>query len=184
MSADETDGQLLERFTRGDAAALGVLAARYEGMLLGLARGLLGGRDELAREAVQDAWMRVIRSARGFDARSSFKTWVYRIVINRCHDIREREARQGATDPGGAVAMMAQERGAAESKSHTGRPALNGAFAGLPESKRLILLLCYHRGLTHEQAADVLGIPSGTLKSRLSAALAELRGVLEREAAS
>lgn len=63
---DRSDGDLLRAFAAGETAALGQLAQRYERGLLGLACGLLHGRNELAKEAVQEAWLRVIRFARGF----------------------------------------------------------------------------------------------------------------------
>ncbi len=170
-----TDEQLLSRFASGDDDALGKLARRYEGSLLGLASGLLSGREDLARDAVQDAWMRVIRHAGKFDGRSSTRTWLYRIVINRCSDLR-------------ASALAEKKRSAASAAGTTGdhRPPsvendgplsarVRTAADALDPGKRLILLLCYHRGLTHAQVAEVLEIPIGTLKSRLHAALEDLR---------
>jgi RNA polymerase sigma-70 factor (ECF subfamily) len=170
------DRELLTRFLRGEEEALGVLASRYEPGLLGLARGLLFGRGDLAADAVQDTWLRVIRSARTYSGEASVKTWLYRILINRCHDLRGQAASAarataqfGETRTGvGAPAVRPAERD----------PALQRAVDGLPEDRRTIILLCYHRGLTHELAAGVLGIPIGTLKSRLNAALKELRSVL------
>ncbi|HWL95056.1 MAG TPA: sigma factor, partial [Phycisphaerae bacterium] len=85
--ADKSDEQLLAEFVAGRKAALGELARRHESSLLGLACGLLGGREDLARDAVQETWMRVVRFAGGFHGRSCFKTWVYRIAVNQCRDI-------------------------------------------------------------------------------------------------
>jgi RNA polymerase sigma-70 factor (ECF subfamily) len=184
MPPDDADRLLLRRVASGQKDALGELASRYEPMLLGLATGLLGGRSDLARDAVQDAWVRVIRHAHGFQERSSVKTWLYRIVINRCKDLRARRTFAPLADepsdaagagnpatPTGPQAMVSDERSA----------ALRRALAGLPGPTRLVILLCYHQGLTHEQAAEVLEIPTGTLKSRLNAALTELRSQLRRE---
>jgi RNA polymerase sigma-70 factor, ECF subfamily len=172
MSQEISDTLLLDRFAKGDAASLGEIARRYEGPLLGLSRGLLRGREDLAREAVQDAWVRVIKGATYFDKRAKVRTWLYRIVINRCSDIRAREL-QGIN--GAATDLPAPAR---DTDATTD---LRAAVEGLPESRRLVLLLCYHRGLTHEQAAEVLDLPVGTLKTRLHAALETLRGVLKPE---
>lgn len=184
MPPDDADRLLLRRVASGQKDALGELASRYEPMLLGLATGLLGGRVDLARDAVQDAWVRVIRHAHGFQERSSVKTWLYRIVINRCKDIRAK--RTFAPLPDEDLQM-----GSAPGRSEAGAPQqlvtgersaiLRGAVAALPAPARLLILLCYHQGLTHEQAADVLEIPVGTIKSRLNAALNELRSTLKRE---
>lgn len=172
MSQEPSDSLLLERFAKGDAASLGEIARRYEGPLLGLSRGLLHGRDDLAREAVQDAWVRVINAAKHFDKRAQVRTWLYRIVINRCSDIRARELRS----VNGVVTNAHARVTDGDTTSD-----LRVAVEGLPESQRLVLLLCYHRGLTHEQAAEVLDLPVGTLKTRLHGALEALRGVLKPE---
>lgn len=185
---EPTDEALLDRFIRGDAEALGLLAERYEPSLVGLARAMLGGRDDAARDAVQEAWVRVIRHARSFDGRSAFRTWVYRIVINKCHDMRAGLARNAA-----APLAEKDQRAAAPSREdpsgagHRGAE-LNGtlrhAMDDLSPGSRLILLLCYHRELSHTQVADILDIPLGTVKSRLHAALTTLRERLAPEAAS
>lgn len=177
MPPDLSDEDLLRRFAQGERSALDSLARRHEPALLGLARGLLSGRADLAQEAVQDSWVRVIRFARDFDQRSAVKTWLYRIVINRCKDIRVKELATRDGHPGdppvgtGGLSPTPLEE-TSRLRTHIDR---------LPDASRLILLLCYHRGLTHPQAAGVLGIPIGTLKSRLSAALAELRSSLPEE---
>jgi RNA polymerase sigma-70 factor (ECF subfamily) len=181
MTADRTDEQLLEAFLTGQRKALAELARRYERPLLGLASGLLGGRRDLACDAVQETWLRVIRFGRQFMGRSSFKTWLYRIGINQCRSLQavrvvpnDGEALKntsfGSGGPAEAVAVADQ--------NHT----LRRAVATLDSDRRLVVLLCYHSGMTHEQAAEILGIPLGTLKSRLHAALTELRAALSAEA--
>lgn len=171
------DRELLARFVKGDEAALGSLASRYEPALLGLARGLLFGKADLAADAVQDTWLRVIRSAGTYSGEAAVKTWIYRILINRCHDLRAK-----ATTAAKATAAIAESRaGSRPIDQRTPAehdPALQHAIDSLPEDRRTIILLCYHRGLTHELAAGALGIPIGTLKSRLNAALKELRTVI------
>lgn len=168
------DLELLEAFAAGEGEALGQLAQRYERALLGLARGYLG-TDAAACEAVQEMWVRVIRHASGFRGDSTVKTWLYRILINQCHDQRARERRQervkgrSSDDP---------VRVAPDPDQHV---SLHEAVRALPEDRCVIVLLCYHRGMTHEQAATILEIPVGTLKSRLHAALASLREAIGAE---
>ncbi len=129
---------------------------------------------------MQETWLRVIRHAKGFDGRSSVKTWLYRILVNRAIDMRARRSviplNEGEAPP--AVQLPRDDEQA-------GR--LAEAMAELPDASRVVLLLCHHRGLTHEQAAEVLDIPVGTLKSRSFAAMRQLRaalGVVEEEARS
>ncbi|MBI1189807.1 MAG: sigma-70 family RNA polymerase sigma factor [Tepidisphaera sp.] len=169
------DAALMKRFAAGDQQAFAMLARGYEAYLFGLARGVLGRRDDLAQEAVQETWVRVIRGAGAFRGESSFKTWVYRILVNRCLDISEREARQkrmriGVVEAGGAGYGVEESDARAE--------GLAGAIERLTVAQRVVVLLCYHRGLTHAQAAEVLGLPLGTLKSRLNAGLEALRGMM------
>src|SRR5258708_5686403 len=90
MDTQASDESLLTEFAGGDRAALGGLARRYERALLGLATGLLEGRADMACDAVQETWVRVIRFADKFNGRSSFKTWLYRIAINQCRTVKSR----------------------------------------------------------------------------------------------
>ncbi len=173
-----TDEQLLAAFAEGDRAALGELAERHERALLGLAAGLLGSREG-ACDAVQNAWVRVIRHARGFRGQSSVRTWMYRIVINECSDLAKARRRTltetGATDGAGAVAPP---------EAHTDDQELRRAVEELDDSRRVVVMLCYSAGMTHEVAAEILGLPLGTLKSRLHAALTTLRRRLAQEVAT
>lgn len=178
MTDEPTDEQLVSAFAKGDSLALGTLARRYESPLYGLARGLLSGKDDLARDAVQEVWVRVIRYAKHFEGRSSVRTWLYRIVVNNCHDLRDANAKESRAILNGSIRSDGHER----PPSLAPNEDLARLLEGMPESVRLILLLCHHRGLTHEQAADVLGIPVGTLKSRLHAAMTQLRAIAAQEA--
>jgi len=183
MPHDSTDEVLLRRFVAGQREALGELAQRYELHLLGLARGMLGGRDDLACDAVQETWMRVIRYGASFNGRSSFRTWLYRILINRCRSTRKNEGRRPKSRQADPPQEAGQSPAATASPDEDNRE-LHAAVAQLAAAKREVLLLCYHADLTHEQAAKILRIPPGTLKSRLHAALEELRKRLATEGRS
>lgn len=184
---ERPDEDLVALFAAGDRSALGELARRYERSLLGLAAGLLGGDRTAAMDAVQETWVRVIRGASGFRGRASFKTWVYRIAINRCTDMRSRRLRDRAVLNGQRHSAGSEDGGSpregfahpmADSEEFA---AVRDAVERLSDKQRLVILLCYHRGMTHEQAAEILQIPIGTLKSRLNAALAALRITLGAE---
>ncbi len=183
MGSASTDENLLSEFVGGRRAALGELARRYETALLGLASGILGGRRELAKDAVQETWIRVIRFGGQFNGRSSFKTWLYRIAVNQCRtlssaDRASRDLGEGPVD----VADAGQDPGPEGNLIVVERDErLRREMARLPDDRCLVLLLCYHEGLTHSQASEILAIPVGTLKSRLNAALTELRSRLRPE---
>lgn len=185
MSAHETlsDEALLRRFVGGDRFMLGALAQRYERRLLGLAMGLLGDAA-LACDAVQETWVRVIRFAPGFVGASSFKTWVYRITVNQCYNLRGLQKHRALEE----VAQAAVEGGArAVDDSMLATEMATtvwSAVAALTAEQRDVVLLCYHADLTHSEAAAILEIPLGTLKSRLHAALGRLRALLAAEVQS
>ncbi|MCC5824000.1 MAG: RNA polymerase sigma factor [Phycisphaerales bacterium] len=169
---ERSDEQLLRAFAAGEDAALAELAARHEAGMLGVARGLLGGNDALAREVVQEAWVRVIRGAGRFRADAAARTWLYRIVVTRCADARGREAR--------AHRPRAGENGR-DGIPPADRVRLAEALAGLSPEHRETVVLCYARGMTQADAAAVLGIPLGTVKSRLHTAMGRLRTALDEE---
>src|SRR5262249_29261237 len=98
MASQLDDEQLLKRFAKGERNALGELARRYELPLLGLACGMLGGRRDLAMDAVQETWMRVIRFHSNFNGRSSVKTWLYRIAINQCRNVQAMNNRANLSE--------------------------------------------------------------------------------------
>ncbi|MCH8824371.1 MAG: RNA polymerase sigma factor [Planctomycetes bacterium] len=179
MAQKDTDEQLLRAFVKGDRDALAQLAGRYEAQLLGLASGLLGSQTP-ACDAVQNAWVRVIRHGSTFNGSSSFKTWMYRITINCCRDLQAKrkikqddETLKNETDSKQSPEqdLLNRER----------KQVLHQSISKLNQAKRETLLLCYHDSMTHEKAAEVLDIPVGTLKSRLNAALNELRKLLAED---
>jgi len=172
---DDPDLSLLQRFARGDNAALGELARLYEHSLLGLALGITGNR-ELARDAVQDTWVRIIGGAAQFQGLSTVRTWMYRILINRAITLRQTATKRPAL-------LLRPESLDAVPDAHSADDAeqVRVAMRELSPNHQLILVLCYHEGFSHEAAADVLGIPLGTLKSRLHAALTALRARLGAE---
>lgn len=177
-----TDEQLLGEFVGGRREALGELAARYEPALLGLALGLLRGRHDLAVDAVQETWVRVIKYGGTFRGGSTVKTWLYRIAINRCRDVAADRGLAEARAEGPTASEAAAATGPSRSEEDERLESLRRAVWRLGESQSLVLLLCYHHGLTHEQVAAVLDVPLGTVKSRLAAALVNLRATLSEAA--
>lgn len=172
------DARLLAELLAGDERAMEALAARHERSLLGLALGLLGGDEALARDAVQETWMRVLRYGGGFSGRCAVKTWMTRILVNRCRDLARRRrptSSEGLDDATGAI-----DAPTGDGVDELGA-MLRDAVEALPRIQREIVILCYHDGITHATAAEILDVPVGTVKSRLHAALQSLRARLSRE---
>jgi RNA polymerase sigma-70 factor, ECF subfamily len=167
-----SDEELIRAFAGGSRDALGTLAQRYERKLLDLSQAILGSA-EMASDAVQETWLRVVRYARSFNGRSSAKTWLYRIAINQCRSAlsarptTEEDVGQTAPD----VSNEPSERAAMRDETER----LKRAVERLSPLLRETVLLCYTHGLTHEEAAEAMGVPIGTVKSRVHAALEDLR---------
>ena len=175
----DDDRDLLRLTAAGDHRAFGQLAERYEQSLLGLARGFMRGDANAACDAVQDVWMRVLRSAKDFRGDAAVSTGLYRITVNACHDLPSKQMKHNGRES----IEQVNPAGLQERLPDDDTP-LQAALEQLDETRRDVILLCYHRSLTHAQAAAVLEIPIGTLKTRLTAAMEELRRRLGVEVSS
>ena len=98
----DTDLELLTRLRNGDEEAFVMFVARYQQPMLHLARTYVPSRA-VAEEAVQDTWMGVVKGIERFEGRSAFKTWLFRILINRARSAGSREQRHAAIEPHHAV---------------------------------------------------------------------------------
>jgi RNA polymerase sigma factor (sigma-70 family) len=173
-----TDEELLAALTTGDERALTDLYDRFGRVAYGLALRIV--RDPaLAQDAVQDAFLAAWRTAASFDSRrGKAQTWLLTLVHRRAVDIVRREERrraeQLADDAPAAVATATED----EASLREQRRAVQAALARLPFEQREALELAYYGGLTQSELAERLGIPLGTVKSRVFAGLARLRDLL------
>jgi RNA polymerase sigma-70 factor (ECF subfamily) len=181
MAVEEIDGRILERARRGDEHAFALLVRHYDDGLRALSFRLLGDRT-LMDDALQEAYVKAYRALPRFRGDSSPGTWLYRIAYNACLDELRRTRQVAALD---GVREPADARpGPAESVS--ARRGLADALAALPPEDRAAVLLVDARGFDYREAARVLGVPEGTVASRLNRARAALRRALGdlREGAS
>jgi RNA polymerase sigma-70 factor (ECF subfamily) len=193
----EPDVELLTRLRAGDEEAFVTLVDRYNGSLLRLARSYVPS-DAVAEEAVQETWMGVVRGVDRFEGRSSFKTWLFRILINRARSAGIREPRSvplpdsepavdrsrftaaGAwADPLQPWESDADDRLVAATWSKT----LGDALGDLPPRQREIVVLRDVEGLASEDVCDVLGISEGNQRVLLHRGRSRLRSMLEAELA-
>ncbi|TYT26663.1 sigma-70 family RNA polymerase sigma factor [Luteimonas viscosa] len=162
----------------GDRVAWERLVARWHPRLLRHAWRLTG-QPEQARDAVQDAWLEILRGIRGLDDAAAFPAWALRIVTRRCQRMfrdagRERAGLAGvATDPTLAHALEPTGETAAELRN------VLGAMSGLPAEQRAALSLYYLEHLGVAEIAVALDIPPGTVKTRLMHARRRIRARLE-----
>ena len=180
---------LVERCRRGDAQAFARLVALHEGMVFNLAARLTGDPEE-ARDISQEVFLQVYRTLGRFEGRSSLKTWIYRIVVNHCHN-RQRFWRRRRRDQGRPLEELTasdEARLAASGTDGTNpyeqlqrrerEKRVQDALLRLSFEHRAILLLREAEGLSCEAIATTLGVPEGTVKSRLARARDALRARL------
>ncbi len=149
----------------GDRAALDTLLRRHYDRLYALCRRMTGD-DADAADACQEALMAVVRGLPGFDGRSAFGTWAYRVTTNACLDeLRRRRRRPEPGLPEGS-AEVASPVDAVEGS--TTRLDLDRALQSLPADYRAAVVLRDVCGLSYDEIATTLGIPAGTVRSRIA----------------
>ena len=192
-----SDRDAVARAREGDQEAFRVLVDRYQGRAHRLALRVLRD-EEQARDAVQDAFLKVHSNLGRFENRSSFYTWLYRLVMNVCLDAkrRDRSSRFVDTPELGDLERVATRESmpASEQKwrSHEESPddafdraqlrdAVARAITALPDASRETLILREVEGLSYSEIAEALDIPKGTVMSRLHYARRRVQELL-REA--
>lgn len=178
-----SDEEVFERFLDGDTEAYRTLIERYHDDLLRFLTRLVGDRAG-AEDLFQETFLQIHQSAHTFDVSRRFRPWLFTIAANKARDYLRKRIRQRTVDlsapiggpdgtatfvdllevdvPSPDAALDASERDA----------LVQGALARLQPPLREILLLAYFQRLSYQQIADDLGIPLGTVKSRMHAAVA------------
>ena len=185
---DETTGRALDEYLvslsqAGSVEALDGLARRWTPRLLRYAARMLAGAGDsadAARDVVQDTWISAIRGLRGLRDPAQFPAWIYGIATRRCVDTLRARIRRRRLDAN--VAMGDASEPAASSSSPERQIDLANAIRGLPPIHRAAVHLFYREDLSVEEIASVLGIPAGTVKSRLHHAREAIRRQLDSAA--
>jgi RNA polymerase sigma-70 factor (ECF subfamily) len=170
--ADHDDRELVAEALAGSRTAGEELFSRH---WLGAWRLALSvtGSPSAADDVAQEAFERAFRALPTFNGRSSFRTWLFRIVLNRSVDLARRQARQEPLAPEEVPALGWSDEAAVRDR------ALFEAVLSLPLERRTVVALRYWAGYTPPEIAASLDVPLGTVHSRLARALAELRSRLE-----
>jgi RNA polymerase sigma factor (sigma-70 family) len=159
------ESQALARAAAGDRAAFGHLVRAHQGYLRQWLRRLCGGDAALADDLAQDALLAAWRSLPGFRGEAAFRTWLTRLAYRAWLQSRR-----------------APERHLADEEASTPDPAerldLQRALARLRPEEREAVLMCCHAELSHAEAAALMGLPLGTLKSHVLRGRARLRELL------
>lgn len=175
-----TDGDLISRHLAGDPRAFTELMERHQRRVYNLAYRMLGNAPDAA-DAAQEVFLTCLRKLSGFRGDAAFSTWLYRVALNVCHDALRKRGREllfeeppeaplaaAAPDPADAAAAAAD---------------VQRALMRVPEEFRTVLILHDVQDLPYEEIAETVGVPLGTVKSRLHRARAALGRVLRGEPA-
>ncbi len=168
-----SDEDLVAMAKRGDAGAFDLLIERHYKRIYKLAFQILGNSEDAA-DATQETFVKAFEQIRRFRGESSFATWLHRIAINTCRDMMRRnrsiafsqfqpEDENADFDPAALTEPDPDEILAERERAEMVRLALQR----LPEEARQILVLCDMQGFSYAEAASILNLPEGTVKSRL-----------------
>ncbi|HSK15885.1 MAG TPA: sigma-70 family RNA polymerase sigma factor [Gaiellaceae bacterium] len=172
---DELPPGVVERARRGDEDAFAAVVRHHDHGLRALAYRLLGDRDRMD-DALQEAYVRAFRALPRFRGDSRLGTWLYRIAYNACLDELERSRRRDHLPLREAAEPPDPRAGPAEEVAS--RRDLAAALAALPPEDRAAVLMVDAHGFGYRDAGEALGVPEGTVASRLSRARAALRRAL------
>ena len=171
MNGDEllrqrSDEELMQAFKGGEALAFRELFDRYKNPIYGFVRRRVNDPGR-AEEITQDVFLALVQQQKNYEVRASFRTFLYRIALNRVASERRKMAEAPALDPevavGGDIGAVQQVR---------------EALARLEPEQREIVMLREYQGLSYQEIAQVLNVPVGTVRSRLFRAKLALRELL------
>lgn len=173
----ESDEALVALIGKRNGEAFQVLMTRHINMHISFAERMMGGRPE-AEDIVQDAYTKLWIHAERFDpAKAKFSTWFYRIVLNRCLDIRRKkkpvalpEGYDPADDRETPLENLAKTQ-----RQHQVRKALKK----IPGRQRAAITMCYFEGISNQEAADILDLNIKALESLLCRGRKNLKSLLE-----
>jgi len=181
MTADPVDVGLLDALAAGDPAAFPSLVERHGDMVFAVCLRVLGDRD-LALDATQETFLTLFRRAGSFRGEAKLSTWLYRVAVNASLDLDRRRRRQRTValpddhdpaDPTAEDPFLGVEL----------RPSLEAALAAIPTELRAAVVLSDAVGLGVAEIAEILGVPAGTVKSRVFRARRHLARLLGEDGA-
>jgi len=195
LPAMGSDVELLRRLRAGDERAFVTLVERYNGSMLRLAASFVPSRA-VAEEVVQETWLAMLRGLATFEGRSSLKTWLFTILVNRARSTGVRESRTVPVADAGPVVdasrfgpdgawVLPPEHWIEEAESRVDAVKLNellrSALDGLPPRQREVVLLRDVEELTSAEVCGVLSISEANQRVLLHRGRGKLRQVLEAE---
>jgi RNA polymerase sigma-70 factor (ECF subfamily) len=170
-----------------DELAFAQLVARWEGPIQALC-ARMNGDEDAAQDLAQEAFVRVFSRRKEYRPTAKFSTWLWRIALNLCYDeLRRRQRREkwltpdvggdalDSVSPGPAALAPPPDQALAEEERRT---RVRETLLRLPEAQRAVLVLRHYENLKFREIAEVLGVPEGTVKSRMADALTQMGRLL------
>jgi len=185
---EDTDELLLSQYAKtGDRKVFETLMRRYEREIFSYLRRYVGNA-ELAEDAFQGTFLQVHLKCAQFDSSRRFRPWLYAIATNQAIDAQRRAKRRRMVSLDSSMATEGDHRGGSWADKLVGEMSdpsdtavdreegrwVKDAVSGLGDSLERVVQLVYFQGLKYREAADILGIPVGTVKSRVHAAVQRL----------
>lgn len=191
MPSVDTDLELLTRLRDGDEETFVMLVARYQQPMLRLARAYVPSRA-VAEEVVQDTWMGVVKGIEQFEGRAAFKTWLFRILVNRARSAGTREQRHATSEPHHAVDPIRFDTNGQWAdpverwdetddrlEAATWGPTLESGLEDLSPRQRQVVVLRDMEGLSSDEVCDLLDLSAGNQRILLHRGRSRLREILE-----
>jgi RNA polymerase sigma-70 factor, ECF subfamily len=177
---NDEDSLLVAQCLAGDTASFRPLVERYQRVLFSVALRMLGDREDAA-DATQTAFLRAYEKLASYDRCNKFFSWLYRILVNECLNVRRGQRQTVPVD----VGIAAPDGPLEELEAAERRARVQAALLRLPREQREVVVLRHFADLSYADIADVLELPEKTVKSRLYAARQQLgRWLLGWEAGS
>ena len=181
---NQGDRDLVIAASKGDVEAFAKLVSDYSSLVYRVALRLLGNDD--AQDASQEVWVRVWRNIRGFRGESAFSTWLYRITVNTCLSIQQKQSRRDERELGDEVPYISEPPGGdadpeAVTLNAERREEIQDALQHVRADHRAALVLRHMEGLSYAEIAEVLRVPDGTAKGWVSRGRAAMLVVLSEK---
>ncbi|HTP33022.1 MAG TPA: sigma-70 family RNA polymerase sigma factor [Candidatus Acidoferrales bacterium] len=154
------------------------LMRRYERLVLATALRLTGSNED-ARDVSQEVFLKLYRNLGKVEAEAALSSWLYRVTVNACHDLRRRRRPESPVEDAGPLESAEADPQQALSEAER-RRVLQLSLRMLPEKERAALVLRDLEGLSTEEVARVLGSSEATVRSQISKARVKVKGFVER----
>jgi RNA polymerase sigma-70 factor (ECF subfamily) len=184
MTAEEIP-ELLRAIRQGDTSAFGTLVTLYEKKIYNLALHYVKQSEE-AKDLAQDIFVTVYKSIDTLRDENKFTTWLYQVAVNHCRNRYKKLRRRGfftnqsIDDPDSFLQLASADEPAGQFEREDVIKMVRAAIASMPETEKEILVLRDIQEMSYEEISDILGIPLGTVKSKLNRARTALKNKLKK----